>query len=452
MAFVKLIINPLFTIMSGWTTMGGALGCIGRVQVYLELKRHVDNRRGQVMESQLTPKIDLDRPSYDDAASTKSEMPPDNKMFPIEFVNALISPRKGVEAVLRGVNLRIIRSKLNLVISPTGAGKSLLLRAILGEAFVEGLLYAEQRLIAYCDEHPWIRDTTLRMNVVGSNAWDAAWYETCIRVCLLKEDFASMKFGDNSMAGINGANLSGGQKVRLGLARAMYCRAPVAVLDDIFNSLDPDTAASIFSSLFSPTGVFTRAGTTVILATHNVEYIDTTDHIVIIDTEGRVASKNMEKALKDKTIRAMQLKKKSDKRAARKNLSVTATSSGKVVEEPSTKADESDDTVAQAVAESNERGDLSARRNGDTSLYMFFLKSASKRLLIPWLAATILVAVFEHMPRMPPHLMRRRISLMPRIEIYMRVWVDVDPTNKLYFVGLVLIAVFASLINMFMAW
>ena len=87
-----------------------------------------------------------------------------------------------------------------------------------------------------------------------------------------------MSAGDLTELGERGVNLSGGQKARLALARAIYKRPDILVMDDPISALDADVRKKVFNDVF----VGLMKDKTRILVTHAVDFIHLADHIIIM--------------------------------------------------------------------------------------------------------------------------------------------------------------------------
>lgn len=212
----------------------------------------------------------------------------------VAFENASITWPVDEEAaetdrfVLRNVNLIFPKGELSVISGNTGSGKSLLLSAILGEVdLLAGSIYTpdppsiEDRhddkanagnwiilsSIAYVDQVPWIENATLKDNILFGLPLDEDRYGQTIEACALKKDLEMLPNGDESELGPKGINLSGGQKWRVAFARALYSRAGILVLDDIFSAVDTHVGHHIFEKAL--TGPLCR-GRTRILVTHHV--------------------------------------------------------------------------------------------------------------------------------------------------------------------------------------
>lgn len=190
--------------------------------------------------------------------------------------------------VLRNVNVTFPKGELSVISGKTGTGKSLMLAAILGEVdLLEGSLYVPKApplserhdskanrdnwiipsAIAYVAQIPWIENASIRDNIVFGLPFDEERYKKTVEVCALKKDLEMLTDGENTEIGANGINLSGGQKWRVTLARAIYSRAGILVLDDIFSAVDAHVGRYIFEKCLNGE---LAVGRTRILVTHHV--------------------------------------------------------------------------------------------------------------------------------------------------------------------------------------
>lgn len=179
---------------------------------------------------------------------------------------------------LRDVNLHFPKEELSIVSGITGSGKSLLLASILGEASVEagqitrpapgvsGERWTIPGTLALVSQPPWIDNCSVKDNIVFGSPFDASRYAKVLRACALEEDLNNLPERDLTKAGGNGAFLSGGQRWRVALARALYSRADVLLLDDVLSAVDAHVARWLLENALS--GELAQ-GRTRILVTHN---------------------------------------------------------------------------------------------------------------------------------------------------------------------------------------
>ncbi|KAL2753561.1 hypothetical protein ACRALDRAFT_2139965 [Sodiomyces alcalophilus JCM 7366] len=186
----------------------------------------------------------------------------------IEFKNAWYKWPGADVPVLRDLCLAFPRG-LTVVFGKVGAGKSALLQAVLGELDrVEGDASLPNDAVGYCAQLPWLQHMSIRDNILFSAPYDPLRYAAVLDACALRPDLASFRHGDLSDIGENGIGLSGGQKARVALARAVYSHSRVLLLDDPLAALDHNTAESIVQKLFRGP---LMEGRTVVLVTHRVD-------------------------------------------------------------------------------------------------------------------------------------------------------------------------------------
>lgn len=206
---------------------------------------------------------------------------------------------------LHHLDLDFHMGELNVIAGRTGAGKSLLLSAIIGEAdLLEGKLTVPQPVsedqrfdhkangsnwiiaeaIAYVSQIPWIENATLRDNILFGLPYDDVRYKKVLSASALEKDLEMLQDGDLTDIGANGINLSGGQKWRTSFARALYSRAGILVMDDIFSAVDAHVGRQLYEDAL--TGELCK-GRTRILVTHHVALcLPRTKYIVLLG-EGR---------------------------------------------------------------------------------------------------------------------------------------------------------------------
>jgi len=149
-----------------------------------------------------------------------------------------------------------------MVTGSIGSGKSSWLLAILGEMNITEGSVTSNGTIGYLEQEPWIVNGTIAENVTIGRKFDKARYAEVISVCCLSEDIAII--GEATVVGDRGTTLSGGQKARVGLARAVYADCDIYLLDDPLSALDTQVARSVFEKCI----VHYLEGKTRILVTH----------------------------------------------------------------------------------------------------------------------------------------------------------------------------------------
>ena len=188
---------------------------------------------------------------------------------------------------------------LTVIYGKVAVGKSALLQAILGELDTrDGKVVRPNKMIGYCAQMPWLQSMSIRENIVFSFPYEEARYKKVLEACALTSDLASFKDGDLSNIGENGIGLSGGQKARVALARAVYSRADILLLDDPLSALDHQTAETIVQKCFR--GPLLE-GRIVVLVTHRVDLCSSiaTQLVEIIDGKARTLDKSETPASED---------------------------------------------------------------------------------------------------------------------------------------------------------
>ncbi|WOK92133.1 hypothetical protein Cni_G00824 [Canna indica] len=186
----------------------------------------------------------------------------------------------GQSAVLNNISFEIPKGLLVAVVGEVGSGKSSLLYSILGEMrLVHGFILS-QGSIAYVPQVPWILSGSVRDNILLGDNFNAKRYEEVLHACALDDDISLMTGGDLAYIGEKGVNLSGGQRSRIALARAVYSDSDIYMLDDILSAVDSQVASWILhSTILGPL----MNQKTRILCTHNPQAISIADLIIIMD-------------------------------------------------------------------------------------------------------------------------------------------------------------------------
>ncbi|MCJ1447901.1 MAG: hypothetical protein MMC23_008413 [Stictis urceolatum] len=193
--------------------------------------------------------------------------------------------------ILNNLTLNIKVGEQIMVAGPVGCGKSTLLQSLVGEVYQRaGISLKQSSLqIGLCTQVPWFSNGTLREIIVGHSQFDKSWYSTVIDACALETDFAQMPLGDQTLVGAQGATLSGGQKKRIALARALYAKGQLLLLDDVLSGVDQRTEAQVVEALFGNKGICQRTGIAVILATSSPKYMMHFDTVVLLDQNGYIS-------------------------------------------------------------------------------------------------------------------------------------------------------------------
>ncbi|KAF4968372.1 hypothetical protein FSARC_4169 [Fusarium sarcochroum] len=188
----------------------------------------------------------------------------------IEFVKASFSRPSTDHLVLQDLTLKFATG-LTVVRGKVGSGKSSLLLAILNELeHRSGQFSRADEPIAYAQQLPWLQNKTIRENIIFHESFDAARYRDVLSACALIPDLATFPNGDRTKLEEGGIGLSGGQKARVALARAVYSSCRILLLDDLLAALDHDTASYIVQRFLR--GPLAQ-GRNIILVTHRDDLV-----------------------------------------------------------------------------------------------------------------------------------------------------------------------------------
>lgn len=173
------------------------------------------------------------------------------------------------------------------VVGSTAGGKSTLISGMLGELAVSsGEIHSRVgRRVSYCDQVPFIQNATIRDNILFGKAYDKKLYDAVLSSCCLLPDLRVLPAGEMTEIGSRGVNLSGGQRARVGLARAVYNNPDVCIMDDPLSAVDANVGKHIFEECI----VSQLQGKTRIFTTNHLHIASSPKvDIVIVVTGGKV--------------------------------------------------------------------------------------------------------------------------------------------------------------------
>lgn len=184
----------------------------------------------------------------------------------------------GTSSALQIENLHIQAPSLLGLVGPVGGGKSTFLSVILGEVPITSGEVKIGGSISYASQEPWVFEGTIKENIIFTETYDSERYGEVLTVCGLKRDLDILPHGDDTLVGERGVTLSGGQKARVNLARAIYRVADIYLLDDPLSAVDAHVGRWIFEECL----VKYLQGKLCILATHQLQYLRDLDRVVVV--------------------------------------------------------------------------------------------------------------------------------------------------------------------------
>ncbi|KAF2171079.1 hypothetical protein M409DRAFT_64044 [Zasmidium cellare ATCC 36951] len=253
--------------------------------------------------------------------------------------------------VLHDVNFSAHKGELSCIVGRVGAGKSSMLSTMLGDLYkIKGEVVVRGS-VAYVAQSPWVMNASVRENIVFGHRWDPQFYDKTIHACALKEDFASLPDGDQTEVGERGISLSGGQKARLTLARAVYARADIYLLDDVLSAVDQHVGRHLIDNILGPKGLL--AGKTRILATNAIPVLMEA-HFIALLRDGRIIERGTYEQLMAMKGEIAQLIKTTSKQDSSAEDSLESPSSPSTVyglEDPEDEEEQAEATDGLALME-----------------------------------------------------------------------------------------------------
>ncbi|KAK8062961.1 P-loop containing nucleoside triphosphate hydrolase protein [Apiospora hydei] len=282
MVLAQPLIMILYAIPVGWS----ALSCFTRIQEFLNEESRVDSRSLLSMDS--PPDSPREKEPIQRVSRISSGSHARGSSIRVEKADFAWSSSD--DAVVKGLQTHIGPDcHLTIIVGPVGCGKSTLLKGLLSETSkTDGVVSVCTPEIAYCDQTAWIINGSIRENIIGRSEFDESWYQPIIQATALEVDLRQLPNGDSTIVGSKGLKLSGGQKARVSIARAVYARKPLAILDDVLSGLDAVTEEHVFRGVFGREGLFRKSGTTVVLATHSVKRLPDANQILALNENGEI--------------------------------------------------------------------------------------------------------------------------------------------------------------------
>ncbi|KAM9996282.1 hypothetical protein ACTFIY_002464 [Dictyostelium cf. discoideum] len=191
---------------------------------------------------------------------------------------------------LNDINLIIPKGKLTMICGVVGSGKTSLVCGLIGEIYkLNGSVGGVPNNISFTSQQPFLLSASLRENILFGNEFDLERYKKVIESTALTKDIINLAGLDLTEIGERGINLSGGQKQRISLARALYANSDCFIFDEPLSAVDPEVASHLFDHCIQ--GELMR-NKTRILVTHQLQFIPYADHIIVLDSNGKLIQGN----------------------------------------------------------------------------------------------------------------------------------------------------------------
>ncbi|PIO70932.1 ABC transporter, ATP-binding protein [Teladorsagia circumcincta] len=176
--------------------------------------------------------------------------------------------------------------------------------------------------IAYVPQTAWILNHTVRGNILYGMDYDRNKYDKVLRACELKKDIFNLPRCDATIVGENGMTLSGGQRARICLARALYQDCDIFLLDEPFSAVDASVAKGIYEKLLAPGGLLAKK--TVILVTHSIEFTKNATVIYVMDG-GKIVDRGTYAELVERSSVFSEIKRELEEIRKTRNISQEST-------------------------------------------------------------------------------------------------------------------------------
>ncbi|KAI0176465.1 ABC transporter [Hypoxylon sp. FL1284] len=305
----------------------------------------------------------------------------------------------GSRSALDNINLAVLQNSIVMCCGATAAGKTILVRSILGEIPSTGTVVVSSKRIGYCAQIACLPNSSIKEIITSYAkehvALDSEWYMSVVNACCLTEDIDALPGCDEYLVGSRGINLSGGQRQRLALARAIFARTDVIVLDDPFSALDGKTEADIVQNLLGPHGLLRNLGVTVLLISNSTQYFPLADEVIFLEN-GRIKKQGQWAELSSHNPRILKTVLGEDHVHDTKFQAV--------------------DQLPQPQRRIEDTAIDVKRKTGDTELYRYYIKAAGPANVFFMVACTAAYSIFVTFP-----------------QFWLKIWTDSDSSNTWVF-------------------
>lgn len=164
-----------------------------------------------------------------------------------EDKNKYLERKDNLKSVqLKNLTLEVKEEELVAVVGTVGCGKSTLLAGLMHELKVPNGKVRTRGTKAYVEQEPFVMSGTVKENILFGRDFNQARFDEVVEACCLTHDLKVLPKGVDTDLSERGVTVSGGQKARISLARAVYANADIYLLDDPLSAVDPEVAELIF--------------------------------------------------------------------------------------------------------------------------------------------------------------------------------------------------------------
>ncbi|GJN92324.1 hypothetical protein Rhopal_005354-T1 [Rhodotorula paludigena] len=303
------------------------------------------------------------------------------------------------------LNLRFPEGKFSIVLGPVGSGKSTLLLSLLGETNrLAGSAFLPSPVIrstqndpsmltettAYAAQSPWLLSDTIRENILFGSPYNAKRYQSTLEACALLQDLKQFELGDETEVGEKGTVLSGGQKARISLARAIYSPAKYVLLDDVLSAVDSHTAQHLVEKCLNGKVMRHR---TCVLVTHAVDLCLPYASFVVTLDQGNVLSAGAPDSLS--TSRLLELEKDQDAHAHAEEASAADASTIEAIADNETDRQAEEERKKRLEELKLVKEETQASGSVKREVYLLYLKALGSWRFVICVSAILLSAQFS---------------------------------------------------------
>lgn len=268
LSLFDLLTEPLFQIPSTLSQIAECKVSLSRVQSFFSMDEMDEN---------------IVKRTYNPLKPNDVSIKVEKASFVWSSADAHKKSPEDVTYALKNIDFTARKAQLSCIVGRVGSGKTTLLKALVGEIPLitnDNSSVNVNGTIAYCAQNPWVLNSTVRENILFGKRYDKDFYQRTIEACQLTHDFSVLPDGDSTIVGEKGISLSGGQKARLSLARAVYSRADIYLLDDVLSAVDAHVGKRIILAVLSKEGML--GSKTIVLATNAIHVLKSADEIVFL--------------------------------------------------------------------------------------------------------------------------------------------------------------------------
>ncbi|XP_067134910.1 ATP-binding cassette sub-family C member 4-like [Centruroides vittatus] len=197
----------------------------------------------------------------------------------IRMKNVTAAWKKDTEPTLNDISLSMETGELLTVMGPVGSGKTSLLMSMLGEIPITSGKVSVKGKVAYASQEAWIFNETIKENILFGEEYQEDKYKKVLHITALEKDISLFPKKDLTVVGERGVIMSGGQKARINLARALYLDADIFFLDDPLSAVDVAVAKHIFEKCITKY----LKDKICILVTHQIQFLNSASKILVLN-------------------------------------------------------------------------------------------------------------------------------------------------------------------------